>query len=822
MKNVTRRGFLAGSALTAGLVGLAGCSAGGSGDAGATKKGNGYKETDSGNGYTIVDNGDGKQLSYSPDSGLKLIEKDGYAFKDFEGTGELVPYEDWRLSAEERAEDLAGRLSVEQIAGLMCFSAHQSKVEDDCSVTDEQKEFLDGNVRAVLNAASGYPAFKQATWANNMQAYVEGSKNKLPINFSSDPRCGKNCANWPGNLALSASFDPEVAKEAGAGIAHDMRAMGITTFLGPQIDVAGDPRWTRFSGTFGEDPALNRDMTKAFCDGLQSTVDENGEDQGWGTGSLVAMIKHWPAEGAGEGGREGHKDGGKFAVYPGDNFEACMIPFVDGGFKLDGKTKSAGAIMTSYTIAWSEDGEYGELVGSGFSKYKVQELLREKFGFQGAACTDWAVLNDTPANGMGMATNWGLEDGSIWNPAKRASKAVSVGVDQMGGCNDPTRLVSAYDDMKAELGEDKANENFKASAKRLLLGYFNTGVFEDPYVDPDKARTEVDKGVDATIEAALEAQTKGIVMLKNHGNVIKKATGSDKPKVYVPMRFTDSYTSAGFQGGTSVTSATCELPLSSKTLEKYFDVVTDTLADTLTGPADAKTGEATPAREDLTRLTAADIADVDYVLVCAKAPSNADPRSAKDADGNFIPLSLQYRPYTADADVIRKQSLAGDPADGSKWAEHETAKGVAIENRSYYGRTSDITNESQLDQILDAAALAKEAGKPCIVILDITQPMCVHEFEPEVDAILVSMSSCTEAACRIVAGQAEPTGLLPMQMPKDMIAVETQLEDVPRDMDCYVDADGNTYDFTFGMNWSGAIDDERVKQYKVAPLTKLA
>ena len=100
--------------------------------------------------------------------------------------------------------------------------------------------------------------------------------------------------------------------------------------------------------------------------------------------------------------------------------------------------------------------------------------------------------------------------------------------------------------------------------------------------------------------------------------------------------------------------------------------------------------------------------------------------------------------------------------------------------------------------------------------------MCVHEFEPEVDAILVSMSSCTEAACRIVAGQAEPTGLLPMQMPKDMIAVETQLEDVPRDMDCYVDADGNTYDFTFGMNWSGAIDDERVKQYKVAPLTKLA
>ena len=88
-KSVTRRGFVAGGALAAGLLGLAGCSAAGGTD-GATK-GSGYKETDSGNGYTIVDNGDGKQLSYSPDSGLKLIEKDGYAFKDFEARASSSP-----------------------------------------------------------------------------------------------------------------------------------------------------------------------------------------------------------------------------------------------------------------------------------------------------------------------------------------------------------------------------------------------------------------------------------------------------------------------------------------------------------------------------------------------------------------------------------------------------------------------------------------------------------------------------------------------------------------------------------------------------------
>lgn len=817
-KSVTRRGFVAGGALAAGLLGLAGCNAAGGTD-GATK-GSGYKETDSGNGYTIVDNGDGKQLSYSPDSGLKLIEKDGYAFKDFEGTGELVPYEDWRLTAEERADDLAGRLTIEQIAGLMCFSAHVFTLEDDNSVTDVQKEFLDGNVRAVLNAASGYAAYRQATWSNLMQAYVEASGNKIPVNFSSDPRNGKNCTDWPGNLALAATFDPAVAKQTGAGIAREMREMGVTTFLGPQVDVATDPRWQRFSGTFGEDPALSRDMTRALVDGLQSTVDEKGEDQGWGTGSLVSMVKHWPAEGPGEGGREAHTEGGKYAVYPSDGFEACMIPFVDGAFKLDGKTGSAAAIMTSYTIAYDEDMKYGELVGSGFSKYKVQELLREKFGFAGSACTDWAVLNDVQPDGAKSYRCWGVEGGD-WTPAKRASKAVSVGVDQMGGCNDPTLLVSAFEDMKAELGEDKAKENFKASAKRLLLGYFNTGIFEDPYVDPDTAKSDIDKGNDEVAAAALDAQVKGIVMLKNAGGVIKKADGSAKPKAYVPMRFT----AASHVAGTMDTApwkdsaATCALPLSKGTLEKYFDVVTDTLADALTGPADDK-GNATPAEADLTRLTAADIADCDLVLVCAAAPNNASPRAARTEAGDYVPLSVQYRPYTADADVVRKASLAGDPADGSCWADHETAKGVAIENRSYFGKTSQITNEGQLDQILEAAALAKEAGKPCVVILDITQPMCVHEFESEVDAILVSMSGSTEAACRIVAGQDEPSGLLPMQMPKDMVAVETQLEDASRDMDCYVDAEGNTYDFAYGLNWSGVIDDERVKTYKVAPLTK--
>ena len=46
------------------------------------------------------------------------------------------------------------------------------------------------------------------------------------------------------------------------------------------------------------------------------------------------------------------------------------------------------------------------------------------------------------------------------------------------------------------------------------------------------------------------------------------------------------------------------------------------------------------------------------------------------------------------------------------------------------------------------------------------------------------------------------------------MTVEEQFEDVGRDMDCYVDSDGNSYDFAFGLNWNGVIDDWRVEKYK--------
>lgn len=142
------------------------------------------------------------------------------------------------------------------------------------------------------------------------------------------------------------------------------------------------------------------------------------------------------------------------------------------------------------------------------------------------------------------------------------------------------------------------------------------------------------------------------------------------------------------------------------------------------------------------------------------------------------------------------------------------------ENRSYFGEMAIIINESHLDLVLNTAAAAKKV----IVALDVSNPMVFDEFENKVDAILVGFGGNRtdnvpdRAFLEVISGDVEPSGLLPLQMPLNMETVESQFEDVPRDMECYADSEGNTYDFSFGLNWSGIIKDDRTATYNVQPI----
>jgi len=712
-------------------------------------------------GYTLITQKGGPTLGYTS---APILTVRGYAFKDLNRNGELDPYENWGRPAYERAVDLANRLSIEEIAGLMLYSSHQAVPTPE--LTDAQKKFLgEDNLRAVLVTTVGSPEIA-ARWNNNVQAFVEALGCGIPANNSSDPRnetsataefnagAGGQISLWPTPIGLAATFDPDLVRQFGDIASKEYRALGIATALSPQIDLATEPRWNRFNGTFGEDPDLDTDLARAYVDGFQTT---EGARDGWGRESVNAMVKHWPSGGPEEGGRDAHFNYGKYAVYPGSNFQTQLQAFVKGAFNLNGKTRCATAVMPYYTISHGIDPS-GQDRGNSYSHYIISDLLRDRYGFEGVVCTDWGITHDNASIAAFDGKCWGME---TLTEGERHYEVLKAGVDQFGGNNDKGPVLEAYQMWVRDFGEDAARERFEQSAVRLLMNVFRTGLFENPYVSPEAATALV--GNPDFMQAGYQAQLKSVVMLKNHGNVLPQATA----KVYVPQRHYPAF--AGRFGLFGAHPDYWALPVEKELVQKYYE-----WAET---PSEA-----------------------DFALVFIQEPYSGTGYDVKDAaaGGNgYVPISLQYLPYTAE--YARETSLAGgDPKE-------------TFTNRSYKGKSVKTDNVDDLNSVIAARKAMGE--KPVIVVIAATRPFVPAEFEPYADAILVSLGTQNQAILDLVSGAAEPSGLLPMQLPADMRTVEEQFEDTPHDMRCYLDADGNRYDFAFGLNWNGKIDDARTRKY---------
>lgn len=735
--------------------------------------------------YQLVHQQDGPDLGYSPNSGVKIIETDGKAFKSFDGNDQLLPYEDWRLPAEERARDLASRLSIDEIAGLMLYSpqvklpmpndtyngvafAESGKNADDLS-DGHIRCLLDDNVRHLLVSTFPTPEIA-AKWNNKVQALIEGHTHGIPANNSSDPRHsafadaefspgnGGNISLWSNMLGLAATFDPETVKEFAQIASEEYRALGIATALSPQADLGTDPRWYRYSSTFGPEPRLVTDLTRAYCDGFQTSdeKDEVEKGSGWGRKSVNTMVKHWPGGGSGEGGRDAHYGNGKFAVYPGNCFPLHKQPFLNGAFQLEGKTGKASAVMPYYTISYNQTDEN---VGNGFNRDIILNQLRNEAGYDGVVCTDWLITHDEIHPGVHSGKPRGVEK---MTEAERHYKALLAGIDQFGGNNKKAPVLEAYQMFVKEYGEEFARKRFEESACRLLKNIFRTGLFENPYVDVEKAKSTV--GNPEFMKKGYEQQLRSIVMLKNSGKLLPI---SKTKKVYIPQRKSPAGPNYWRQ----------EQP------ERIYDPVPDSIL----GSYYEKTVNPKEA---------------DFAIVFIESPHSYlmgyDPEDLKKGGNGYIPISLQYNDYTATG--ARETSIAG----GDPFEE--------FTNRSYKNKTAHTINKCDL-KLLEATRKAM-GTKPVVLVLMMSNPTVMSEIEPLADAILVGFDVQAQAYMDIISGNFEPSGLLPLQLPVSMDAVEKHCEDKPRDIECYRDADNHVYDFAFGMNWQGVIDDERTRKYK--------
>ncbi len=436
------------------------------------------------------------------------FEVDGRRVRDLNGNGELDPYEDPRRPLEERVDDLLGRMTLEEKAGLMFHPP--IGIGEGGELLEGPSMFGGAGTTGLvaerhLNHFNLYftpDARATAEWHNRLQRLAEGTRLGIPVTISSDPRhsfdenpatswASGSFSQWPEPIGLGATRDEELVRRFGEIARREYRAVGIHVALHPMADVATEPRWARILGTFGEDFELVCRLTAAYIRGFQG--DELGPD------SVACMTKHFPGGGPQADGEDPHFPYGKDQVYPGGRFEEHLRPF-----------ESAFAAGTAQIMPY-----YGrpigtdlEPVGFSFNRQVVTDMLRGRFGFDGVVCTDWGLVSDLPMpdGSIWEAKAWGVEELDV---AERVARIIEAGCDQFGGENLPDVVVELV--RAGRIQESRIDE----SARRILRDKFRLGLFEDPYVDPEAAATLC--GCEEFRAAGADAQRRAMVLIANDG-----------------------------------------------------------------------------------------------------------------------------------------------------------------------------------------------------------------------------------------------------------------------------------------------------------------
>jgi beta-glucosidase len=766
--------------------------------------------------FYVIDNAHGPRLTLAAHSPVSIVtDTDGdvvLAFRDMNGNGELDFFEDWRHDGVARAQYLAQLLTTDQLMGLGLFSPHQRNPED--GLTEDQMRFFENDdVRLVLNAGPA-DVIETVQWVNAAQAFAENlssmSEPLIPITFSTDPRSTAGAAfynadggnsRWPSNLGLAATFDVSYMESFARTVTREYRALGITNALSPMVEQATEPRWVRLEGTLGEDLEWAKQLAGAYILGYQGSYGQNV----WGTESVNTVIKHFAGDGANEGGRSSHGYPGMYEVYHGgrDSFMDRLEIFA-AGLRGHGAGATTG-LMTAYAVAVDGQGEpLFDQRGVAFD-FQRMNILRNEWNWDGVVVTDWGVsrAEDDPRPGRA----WYMQGMS---EAEIMFEGFLAGVDMFGGNRDvePVREAFAMWEAKYQAGElpISADARLRESGARTLAWKFNVGLFESPYLVFEESLDIV--GAPEKFEAGFAAQLAAVAMVKNDG-AIAPGTREEwaKKTVFVPSTYSrvqpnhmwdndEFWLDHDFENrpiaiSGNQTIADAVIPsLTIEILERYFyRVVVE---------------EFTIGEDGFPIFAEPDLSEVDIVLVGMHSPNNGNQhswmgycrRSALLTGGeHWYPLSLQWRPYTADSDYVRRISVSGRPlAEGGR------------QNRSYFGNTSRILNEADLNALERAVAAVNSSGRdiPVVTMLQALNPTVPLEIYEISDAILVGFGVSHQALLHVALGLREPSGGLPVTFPASMEAVERQLEDIA-DTEPFIGSAGNAWSFGFGLNWSGVI-----------------
>ena len=408
-----------------------------------------------------------------------IIEVDGYQFKDLNDNGELDPYEDWRLTAEERADDLLSQMDVDQQVYQMVhltlvskkdswftknnvgfalvyeyiFEAEEPDEDEDEEEEDEEEGEDEGPLTNAKNAA---------ILTNEIQELSEASDFGIPIIFSMDTEAGaafvKDATYLPDEINQGAANDAELVAELNRVLKEELMAVGVRMALSPDADLITDPRWGRNQECYSEDTEVVQNLIRAAVIALQG---ENGLDKD----SVIATVKHFPGAGAQTGG----VDGTPLTISE-DTLELHLA-----GFKAGIEAGAAAIMPYGYSTVPYLGGDAVDN-SADQSAVVMTDLLRGQLGYEGIIQTDWGL---------------------------NFSGAANAGADILGGAG-----VRSMQQVLDEVPEEKITE----ACRRILVMKFKLGLFENPYVDEDAADGII--GSEEHRAIAKEAAAKSFTLVK--------------------------------------------------------------------------------------------------------------------------------------------------------------------------------------------------------------------------------------------------------------------------------------------------------------------
>lgn len=388
-------------------------------------------------------------------------------------------YRDPSAAIADRVADLLGQMTLEEKVAQLGAVWLTSLITDDAFDTDRAATRLSDGIGQVtrIGASTGLLANESAELANRIQTVlVDRTRLGIPAVIHEEGVAGflhRGATTFPQGLGLAATWNVELMGEIAEVIRTQMLAVGARHNLSPVLDVARDPRWGRVEETYGESPELCARMGVAYVRGLQTQDLANG---------VVCTGKHFLGYAASIGGRNHapvHLGGRELREVYAEPFAAAI------------REAGLASMMNSYS---SVDG-----VPVAASREILTDLLRGELGFDGTVVADYFAVMQLHLNHMTAA-----------DAAEAAVQALGAGLDI------ELPALDCYRQLPESVRDGRFDEAIvDESCARVLVQKFQLGLFENPYVDADRAIEVFDRPSDRAL--ARRAAAEGVVLLHNDG-----------------------------------------------------------------------------------------------------------------------------------------------------------------------------------------------------------------------------------------------------------------------------------------------------------------